>query len=161
MEAALVTLFRHHLWANETLFAFVAGQAGEALSARAQGGYGTVQETVHHIVANEESYLASLQGEWPEDPLFGYAAPPAMDELLRRVRLTGDQCISFAASLAPAARITGTWQGHPYDMPASIPLLQVINHGTEHRGHIRSALSANGFVPPEIDLWHFHGALEG
>ena len=42
-------------------------------------------------------------------------------------------------------------------IPASVILVQAINHATEHRAHATTILSQLGIVPPPIDGWHYGG----
>jgi uncharacterized damage-inducible protein DinB len=155
MEPAIVTLFRHNLWANEALIRYCSESGRGVLMAEAPGGFGPVHRTLWHIIANEEGYLATVTGEPTTDPLFERQTVPDLPELADRARETGALLIQLISALDPDERVIGMWQGQPNDMPASVPLLQAINHGTEHRGHIRSALSVNGFQAPDIDMWHY------
>jgi hypothetical protein len=48
--------------------------------------------------------------------------------------------------------------GHPYHeydpgMSASVPLVQIVNHCTDHRSQIATALAINGIELPEFDGW--------
>ena len=40
-------------------------------------------------------------------------------------------------------------------MPASLLLLQAVNHGTEHRSQIATVLTQLGIEPPEMDGWTY------
>ena len=40
-------------------------------------------------------------------------------------------------------------------MPASLLLLQAVNHGTEHRSQVATILTQLGVVPPEMDGWTY------
>jgi len=44
----------------------------------------------------------------------------------------------------------GTWR-----MPASLILLQAVNHGTEHRSQVSTILTQLGVEPPEMDGWTY------
>jgi uncharacterized damage-inducible protein DinB len=46
----LTTLFRHHLWANLRLFERCAGLTNEQLDAPVVGTYGSIRDTLQHIV---------------------------------------------------------------------------------------------------------------
>jgi uncharacterized damage-inducible protein DinB len=158
MEPILVTLFRHNLWANEVLLSFCEGQGDRALNAIAEGGLGPARVTLWHIIANEEGYLSTITQEPQDDPLFELGYDVDLRTLRARMEQSGTRLIELAQAMPAEQRVSGTWEGQPYDMPASIPLLQGINHGTEHRGQVRSALSVAGITPPKIDLWWYQGA---
>jgi uncharacterized damage-inducible protein DinB len=40
-------------------------------------------------------------------------------------------------------------------MRAFIPLIQAINHATEHRSQVATILTQLGIQPPEMDVWAF------
>jgi uncharacterized damage-inducible protein DinB len=39
-------------------------------------------------------------------------------------------------------------------MPASLILLQAVNHGTEHHPQVATILTQLGIDPPAMDGWH-------
>jgi uncharacterized damage-inducible protein DinB len=43
-------------------------------------------------------------------------------------------------------------------MPASLLLLQAVNHGTEHRSQVATILTQLGIEPPDMDGWTFFEA---
>ena len=55
------------------------------------------------------------------------------------LRLNVPSVFLYGGSILP-----GTFQGQPYVMPSVVPLMQAINHGTEHRAHVITTLSQQG-----------------
>ena len=45
--------------------------------------------------------------------------------------------------------------GWVFHAPAGLRLAQVIQHGTDHRSQVCTALTSLGLTPPDIDLWAY------
>ena len=45
--------------------------------------------------------------------------------------------------------------GWDFHSPLGLRLAQVVQHGTDHRSQVCTALTSFGLTPPEIDLWSF------
>jgi uncharacterized damage-inducible protein DinB len=150
MPQTLVDLFRHNRWANLVLVDACALLQPAQLAATVPGALGPVVSTLWHIAKNEEAYAATIASEArPAQP----PAQPSLAELRGRLSRAGTRLVELAGSLEPGSILRGEWQGQPYEMPASVPLLQAINHGTEHRGQITLALTSAGVTPPALDIW--------
>jgi uncharacterized damage-inducible protein DinB len=50
------------------------------------------------------------------------------------------------------------WHDQSYELPAALLLVQAINHATEHRTQIKTALTQAGITPPELDGWTWDDA---
>jgi uncharacterized damage-inducible protein DinB len=150
-----VELLRHNLWANLRLLDACAGLEQHQLDASSPGTYGTVGATLVHIIANEYGYAAALRQSPPAGRLDYRAAFPGVDAMRAHARASGTELIEAAVSLDPNAILRGEYQGQPFEMPAMTPLLQAVNHGTEHRAHIATILTTLGIEPPEMDVWMY------
>jgi uncharacterized damage-inducible protein DinB len=64
---------------------------------------------------------------------------------------SGSTLIDIAERAQPTDVLRGTYRGAPYEMPASMLLIQAINHATEHRAHIATILSRQGLQTPRLD----------
>ncbi len=156
MTSTLVQLFRHNLWANLRLFDACRFLSDEQLDAEApEGVYGTIRSTLNHVVINEERYLSALRGEPLEDGDGSPEAIPSLDELRDRIQKSGEGLVQVAADLPEGHMLQGVWNGQPYTMPAALPLIQAINHATEHRAQVAVMLTRFGVHPPVMDGWTF------
>ena len=84
MNDVLVELFRHKSWATLTLIEFCQSVPDEVLDATTPGTYGTIRDTLRHIVYTEEGYFARLTGKRLADPLPDGSAP--LEELAGRIK---------------------------------------------------------------------------
>lgn len=155
MTDLLVDLFRHNRWANLALIDACARLEPAQLAAAVPGALGPVVTTLWHIAANEEAYTATIASDPPPAQP---SAPPSIAELRERLFQSGTRLVDLAGSLDPGLILRAEWRGQPYEMPARVPLLQAINHGTEHRAQITLALASIGVIPPVLDSWDWSDA---
>ncbi|TME31331.1 MAG: hypothetical protein E6I62_07405, partial [Chloroflexi bacterium] len=62
LRSPLADAFAHHVWATLRLIDVCAALRDEQLQATAPGTYGSILETLRHLVASDRSYLALLSG---------------------------------------------------------------------------------------------------
>jgi uncharacterized damage-inducible protein DinB len=150
----LADLFRHNVWANLRLFDACLDLPDADLDATALGAFGTVRDTLRHLIVNEERYLDLLEGR-PLEEYAPAAAPPTLEELRARAQRCGEALVALAADLPDDRVLEGVWDGHPFSMPVAVPVIQAINHATEHRAQIAVILTQQGITPPVMDGWTF------
>ena len=159
MPSALVEMFRHNLWANLRLLDACAALSEDQLGATAPGTYGSVRETLVHIAGSEARYVAVLSGRDPqqagEEMAWENEPFPGVEDLRERVRRSSEALVSFVQGHDPEQVLRGDFRGQTYEMSVSIPLLQAINHATEHRAHVMTVLSQCGVEPPVLDGWTY------
>lgn len=153
MESVLEALFVHNRWANLELFDVCVGLTPEQQEAAAPGTFGSIAGTLVHIAANEEGYLLALGQQPPGTPIFAMAEHPPVQECRERLERTGELLVEVSRGMDPERMLEVEWQGRPISLRAYVPLLQAINHGTEHRGQVAASLTVAGVAPPEIDMW--------
>lgn len=165
MNGALLALYRHQTWATLRLIEHCKGLEDEHLDATIPGTYGTIRETLRHLVEAEQGYLSILTRErfltrdaaeafvFP-DPLPD--GPTTLDELAERIQRMGPQWEALAQDAdLPTREVTSTdgWR-----FPGAVPMAQAVHHAADHRSHILSILGARGLALPEpngLDLWGY------
>lgn len=150
----LTTLFSHHLWANVRLLERCAALTSEQLDTRMAGAYGSIRDTLQHIVTSEQSYFSRIstgqRRSRPED-----APPLTLAEMLESARATGSGLIEWASKVQAGDTVRIDWDGTPRDVPKTILLTQAINHATEHRAQVMTIMTQLGIQPPESDGWTY------
>jgi uncharacterized damage-inducible protein DinB len=150
MASTAAELFRHNLWANLRLLDACAELSEDDLAATAPGTYGAVRDTLTHLIASEARYVGEFTGKPPETrpeelPFAGF-------ELIRAsATASGEELIEIAEHTQPADTLKVIYREEPYEIPASLVLIQAINHATEHRAHIVTTLSQRGVKTPRLD----------
>jgi uncharacterized damage-inducible protein DinB len=155
MSEALVEIFRHNLWANISLLDFCASLTEEHLNANEPGTYGRVADTLTHMIASEERYVARLRGGQPDETIHERNGFPGIPALRDRAQVSGEDLIAIAQQFDDSTTLEGTWRGKPYWMRAFVPLIQAIDHATEHRTHVSTILSQNGVEVPSLAGWNY------
>ncbi len=154
-DLPLVALFRHNLWANLRLFDVCATLNEQQLAASVPGTYGTIYDTLSHIVRSEKGYLRRLSGREPEHPL-SRENTPDIATLRFHAKNSGEGLIEVAANVRPSDAKHVPWKdGEARMVPDGILLAQVINHATEHRAQIMTTLTQLGIEPPELSGWQY------
>jgi uncharacterized damage-inducible protein DinB len=154
MSSALLTLYRHKTWATLRLIEYCQGIDEAHLDATIPGTYGTIRETLRHLVQTEEGYLFRVTGERLSEPMPD--EPVALEELAERIRRMGPRWEVIAQNAALPDREVITSDG--WRLPAGIPMAQAIHHANDHRSHIMSIIGARGLDGPEpngLDLWGY------
>ena len=155
----LTTLFNHNLWANLLLLERCAGLTGEQLEATISGAFGSIHDTLQHIVLAEQSYFLRISTGQPRPPREG-AQPMTIAEMVESARQTGAGLIEWAPKVLAGDTVQLDWEGAPYVVPKTIILTQAINHATEHRAQITAIMTQLGIEPPDLQGWAYFDELE-
>ncbi|MGE5460750.1 MAG: DinB family protein [Solirubrobacterales bacterium] len=151
--------FGHHVWATLRVLDVCLALDPQQLETTVPGTYGSILETLRHLVGADSSYLFTLTG----------GRTPAIDEDhmdLSELRAAMDaNGTGWSAFLGKDPAPDTVVERHRDDgsethAPVSIRLAQALHHGTDHRSQICTALTALDMEPPLIDVWDF-GALDG
>jgi uncharacterized damage-inducible protein DinB len=145
--------FAHHLWATERLMEACEALAPERLEAPASGTYGSIIETFRHFVGSDGWYLSFFR---PDAPRVDEDAKPSLAELRSAMESNGAAWLAVLDEEVDADRdVVEMDNGWEFHAPVGLRLAQVVQHGTDHRSQICTALSSFGIEPPGIDLWDF------
>ena len=149
----LTDLFTYNTWANARIFATCVSLDQAWLDAEAPGTYGTLTETLMHLVQVEKVYASMLRDE----PL------PSAEE--RDAFFTHDLAW-FADTAAQLGSVYADLAAHTDDAflaaPLHVPwfdfaltkhdgLLQVLSHSAQHRAQVFSVLGQRGVEVPDLD----------
>ena len=152
--SVLTRFFEHNTWANLALLGFCERLSDEQLDATAIGGYGSIRDTLLHIVGAEVSYVARVNGRLPARP-FARDQFPGFEALKDAARWAGDELLQ----LALAARADTIVQEREGRLRAEYTLaslmVQAITHSVEHRTQIAAILTQLGMEPPDMSGWKY------
>lgn len=140
--------FGHHLWATERLLEHCRALAPAQLALTAAGTYGSIGDTLDHLMSSDRSYLSGLTGHGRTPPLDAGGPGPLLEHLAR-------QREGWMAYLDSGPDFDAMIQRSGGSYPAWVLALQAIHHGNDHRTHAGTALLRNGLVPEEIDVWGY------
>ncbi len=155
----LADAFGHHVWATIRVLDACAALDDAQLATTVPGTYGSIIDTLRHLVDGDVFYLDVLNGGEPE-PFDGAQSDI---QTLRAVMLAHDAAWQrlVAGDLDPARVIVEHEDsGYETHAPLGIRLAQALYHGTDHRSQVCTALTTLGIEPPAIEPWDF-AALDG
>jgi len=153
-RSLLEDAFGHHVWATlRVIDACLALEPGQ-LETAVPGTYGSILDTMRHLVGADVSYLYSItEGRTSlidEDRM-------GPSELRAAMETDGAEWSRFLAQdLDPDAVVVRRRDdGSETHAPLGIRLAQALHHGTDHRSQICTALTSLDMEPPAIDVWDF------
>ena len=151
MEAA----FAHHVWATTRLIDACLELSAEHLDTGAPGARGPIVETLRHLVLSDAFDLFVLSGDRAfETDDRDLTLAEARDIIVRN---GAGWAAYLARSLDPddVVREIDPADGYQRWAPVGFRLAGVLDHGSDHRSQVCSALTTLGVVPPRIDVFDF------
>jgi uncharacterized damage-inducible protein DinB len=150
----LADAFGHHVWATIRVLDACSALDDAQLATTVPGTYGSIFDTLRHLVDGDVFYL---------DILRGGAAEPFDKEgsdipTLRAVMEAHDAVWQrmVAGDLDPSTVVVEYEDsGYETHAPLGIRLAQALYHGTDHRSQVCTALTTLGIEPPAIEVWDF------
>ncbi|MSP14946.1 MAG: hypothetical protein EXR62_18555 [Chloroflexi bacterium] len=152
--SVLVALFQHNTWASLKLLDFCAGLSDEQLDATAAGTYGSIRDTLLHLVRAEVGYVRHVNGKQPQNP-----PPrdqfPGFEVLREAVRWTGDELLQVSLAARADTMVT---QRHPKAIEQyklTDLMVQAVSHSIEHREQVSNIITQLGLEPPDMSGWQW------
>jgi uncharacterized damage-inducible protein DinB len=161
MTQTLLELYRHKTWATLRLIERCQELRWDQLDTSVAGTYGTIRETLHHLVQAEEGYYRIMVRAQLAKPL---ELPPlgdkhvGLDELAERIHQLGPRWELLALDRAAAAQQVTTSDG--WHTTGAVPMAQAIHHADDHRTQVLTIIGALGLDVPDLDVW-WHAIQSG
>lgn len=143
----------HHLWATERLLEHCRPLSPQQLALTAPGTYGSIIDTLDHLISSDRSYLSGVTGHGRTPALNAGGPWPLLEHLARQRK-------GWMAYLDSGPDFDAMVQRRSGAFPAWVVVLQAIHHGNDHRTHAGTALLRAGLEPGDIDVWGY-GMAEG
>jgi uncharacterized damage-inducible protein DinB len=147
--------FAHHVWATTRLIDACLALNTKQLATAVPGTYGSIIETMRHLVEGDSDYLSIMTGD---RSYLIETEQMDLSELRGVMENDGALWASFLnRDLDPNAMVKEIDDRDGFERAATsgIRLAQALHHGTDHRSQICTALSALGVEPPGIDAWTY------
>ncbi len=153
VDPRLLMAVRHNSWANLELLRFCASLTREQLAWTSPGTYGSIHETLQHIVDGEQGYRRGLSGDPPPLGELRDDDLRPIDELVARGGTNTERIErALAAETDPLRKIVHTDRSISN---AAVVIAQLIHHGSDHRAHVGTILGARGIEPPPLGVWEY------
>ncbi|BDG61214.1 diguanylate cyclase [Caldinitratiruptor microaerophilus] len=153
------TLYEYNEWANRRVLSVARLLDPEAFTRDLGSSYRSVQGTLRHIMDIEALWLS--RWKVAEFPGWTRAADvPDVTTLEARWEGVARRLQAFVAGLTPAdlGRIVAytDTRGMAFEHPLWVQLINLVNHGTHHRGQLATLFRQLGVEPLQNDLVYFH-----
>jgi uncharacterized damage-inducible protein DinB len=151
----LTKLFHHNTWANLKLLDFCESLSEEQLGTTTVGCFGSIRDTLVHIVNSEVDYVNLATNKrpavsLPSDQFQGF------EVLKEGVRWAGDELLQLAIATRADTIVRVTRPQEPiYEYPLATFIVQAFNHSTEHRTQISTIITQLGITPPVMSGWKY------
>ena len=149
----LADAFGHHVWATLRVLDACADLDDGQLATAVPGTYGSIIDTLRHLVGADAFYL---------DVLLDRAEPfdetgtdiPTLRAVMEAIGPVWQRLVAGDLD-ATIDVVEHEDSGYDTHAPLGIRLAQALHHGTDHRSQVCTALTTLGIEPPDIDVWAF------
>jgi uncharacterized damage-inducible protein DinB len=150
----LADAFGHHVWATIRVLDACAALDDAQLATTVPGTYGSIIDTLRHLVGGDVFYLDVLRGGEPEPFDEAGSDIPTLRAVIEAHEAAWQRLV--AADLDPASVVV-EYEDNGYEThaPLGIRLAQALYHGSDHRSQVCTALTSLGIEPPSIEVWDF------
>src|SRR5258706_7648844 len=158
--SVLTALFAHNTWANLKLLDFCEKLSDEQLDATAIGCFGSIRDTLWHIVGGEVSYVKRVNSKLPPTPV-SRDQFPGFAALKDAARWTNDELLQLALSARQDTLVREPPPHYIFEYRLASLMVQAINHATEHRAQISAIITQLGMEPPDMSGWQYMVEIAG
>ena len=155
----LETLFDYSYWANKKLFEVVAKLTPEQFTQQVTGSYGSVRNTLVHIMSTEWGWLDRCGGT-PRGPRLSAANFPTFTSVAEQWTRVEAYLREFLAALRDEDLEKtvefAIGDGPLYSMKLGQMLHHAAVHGVHHRGQVALLLRSLGYVPGDFDILFYY-----
>jgi len=161
-QSVLAAMFEYNAWANLRLLDFCAGLSDEQMDSSTVGGYGTIRETLVHLVGAEVSYVRRVNGKLPANPP-NKGEFSGFDVLRDGVRWANEELFQLSLAASTETMVVQTFEEGTEKYKLSDLMAQATSHAMEHRTQVASIITTLGLEPPDTSTWAWidaRGAME-
>ena len=154
-RSLLEDAFAHHVWATTRLIDRCLALSPEQLETGVPGTYGTIIETMRHLVAGDSDYLSIMTGDRAHLVEADHMDLPGLRVAMENHGVLWSELLAKDIDPDVMVHEVDEDDGYERDAAIGIRLAQALHHGTDHRSQICTALTTLGVDPPGIDVWNF------
>ena len=149
--------FGHHVWATLQLIDACLALSEEQLATTVPGTYGSILDTMRHLVGGDAGYLYVLSQGQVSEITEAEEGRMTLADLRAVMERNGPIWSTVLAQDIDPDTIVARSRDDGTDslVPVGVRLAQVVHHGTDHRSQVCTALTTLGIEPPEIDAWDY------
>jgi uncharacterized damage-inducible protein DinB len=157
MTTSFMGFIQYNNWANQRLLRACQNMSEEQLATMIPGAYGTIRNTLEHIIKAETYYLSLLTGSYPQPP-FKWEDRPNLTKMTTYATQVGEALVEMAQRTQSTDLVVEEGEGEQFHYQALAVFIQIINHGVEHRTNVTTILNQGLQTPPDVDGWAYLNA---
>jgi uncharacterized damage-inducible protein DinB len=151
-SSLLEAAFAHHVWATLRVIDACLDLSAEELETSVPGTRGPIIETLRHIVGSDAFDLFILSGNRTNSIDTEGMSLSEARAVIERNGSGWTELISKPLDPDAVVREVDEYDGFQRWAPVGFRLAGVLEHGTDHRSQICTALTSIGVEPPRIDV---------
>ena len=155
LAAYLVLQAENNAWSNARLYRACAALAPEAYFAKRPCFFGSIHNTLHHLLLVDHRYMERIEGRLPPDELPADMPHGDLAAMTGSRRAADRRLIELVRGigedrLAEPVRIVDE-AGKAWFDPLHRVLAHLFVHQVHHRGQVHDLLSQTAVAPPQLD----------
>jgi uncharacterized damage-inducible protein DinB len=154
-SSLLEAAFAHHVWATLRVIDSCLALSVEELETSVPGTRGPILETLRHVVLMDAFDLFILTGDRDFDIDEEQVSLAEARVIMERNGSGWAEYVSRSLDPDEMVHEVDQTDGYQRWAPVGFRLAGTLNHGTDHRSQICTALTAIGVEPPRIDVFDF------
>jgi uncharacterized damage-inducible protein DinB len=152
--------FAHNTWATLQVIDACDGLDPEALQTNVLGTRGPIVDTLRHIVAGEAEDLRIVTTDTIAEENIDGMPVADLGGIVERLGAAWSRLLSQRIDPDEMVQEVDDTDGYERTAPLGFRLAGTLNHGTDHRSQICTALTSLGVQPPKIDVMDFGIAVK-
>lgn len=160
----LEVLYDYAYWANRKLFDAMAQLAPESFTRPVAGSYGSIRNTMVHVLSAEAGWLDRCGGP-RRGPRLDPADFPTVESVIEAWSRVEAHVRGFLASLADDDLVRHAEYATERSASVSMPLGELMQHaamhGVHHRGQVALLLRELGVAPGNFDILFYYAEKRG
>jgi uncharacterized damage-inducible protein DinB len=160
----LEVLYDYCYWANRKLFDVIARLTTEQFTEPVAGSYGSIRNTMVHVLSAEAGWLDRCGGA-KRGPRLNPTDSPTVESVIEAWSTVEAQVREFLGSLKDEDLVRNaeysTDRTEKISMPVGELLQHAANHGIHHRGQVALLLRLLGQEPGYFDMLIYYADKRG
>jgi uncharacterized damage-inducible protein DinB len=160
----LEVLYDYTYWANRKLFDVIAQLTTEQFTRPVAGSYGSIRNTMVHVLSAEAGWLDRCGGPM-RGPRLNPADFPTVESVVQTWNRVEAQVREFLARLKDEDLTRNaqyaTDRSEKISMPVGELMQHAANHGAHHRGQVALLLRLLGQAPGNFDMLLYYAERRG
>ena len=154
-RSLLDAAFAHHVWATTRVIDACLDLPVEKLETSVLGTRGPILETLRHLGLNDTFDLFVLTGDRAFDIDEEHMTLAEARAAMERNGAGWAEYVSRSLDPDKVAHEIDKSDGFQRWAPVAFRLAEVLDHGTDHRSQVCTALTSLGAEPPRIDVFTY------